>query len=335
MKDFFSLTPERVLDAVEAAGLPCTGRCLALNSFENRVYDVEVEDAQGDRTRRVVKFYRPGRWSRAQVLEEHVFLKDLAEAEIPVVVPRAFADGDTLRALSVEGGEILFGVFPKAGGRAPDELSGEALEQVGRLLGRLHQVGASRAAGARLRLDVAAFMEGPLRLLEEDFLPPETKGRYGDAARGLIAGARAALARLETRTPFTRIHGDCHLGNLLWTQAGACFVDFDDMVVGPAVQDLWLLAPGRDAEAEEARERLLVGYRQFRDFDSQALREIEWLRGLRLIHYSGWLARRWEDPAFKAAFPQFGSAAYWREECQALETTLHLAGRASGQGGAV
>ncbi len=329
-KYFFELTPDRVLDAVEAAGIRCTGRCQALNSFENRVYSVEIESEAAENTGlpptsserfRIVKFYRPGRWTKAQILEEHQFLDDLQAQEIPAVAPLKFPDGSTLRTL--ESG-IHYCLFPKIGGRAPDELDDESLRRVGRLLGRIHTVGRMRDAPGRIRLSPDSYGIANLEyLLEKNLIPDEFRARYETAAREICAITKPWFE--ETRSQ--RVHGDCHLGNLLYrSTAGAegatqwFFVDFDDMVVAPPVQDLWLLLPSRDRQKLEV---LLEGYEETGEFDRTSLRLIEPLRALRFIHYTGWVARRWDDPAFPQAFPQFGTYRYWKDETEDLERQWH------------
>jgi Ser/Thr protein kinase RdoA (MazF antagonist) len=318
-KFFFELTPERVLQAVEAAGLQCTGRCMALGSFENRVYDVELE-TDGEKGRRVIaKFYRPGRWSEAQILEEHRFLLDLVAAEIPAVQPLEFPGGGTLRAVPAVG--ISYSIFPKVGGRAPDELSDEQLVRIGRLLARIHNVGSAGSAPNRVRLDVATYGRANLKfLVEGKALPPDLGARYREVCEKIFERLEPDLLRRSVQ----RIHGDCHLGNLLWNSQGPFFLDFDDMLRGPAVQDVWLLVPGRDEEALRQREVLLEGYSEMRAFDRSELALIEGLRALRFVHYSAWLARRWQDPAFPLAFPQFGKPLYWEKELRDLETQLVL-----------
>lgn len=319
-KFFFELTPDRVLDAVETAGIQCTGRCQPLNSFENRVYDVEIEwDGPGkpatpSENHRVVKFYRPGRWSREQILDEHQFLADLAEREIPAVAPAKFPDGATLKTLD---SGIHYCLFPKVGGRAPDELDDEKLKRVGRLLARIHQVGRARSADHRIALTPDTYGIANLDfLLEKGLIPNEFRDRYAAAARAICEMTAPWFKETETQ----RIHGDCHLGNLLFGSSSAFFVDFDDMVVGPPVQDLWLLLPGRDRQKLEV---LLEGYEEIGDFDRSTLKLIEPLRALRFIHYTGWIARRWDDPAFPQAFPHFGSYRYWNDETEDLERQWH------------
>jgi Ser/Thr protein kinase RdoA (MazF antagonist) len=326
---FFELTPDRVLDAVEASGLRCTGRCQALNSFENRVYDVELESERPGASldaRRVVKFYRPGRWSREQILEEHQFLADLVAAEIPAIAPLPFEDGATLHETP---SGIAYALFPKVGGRAPDEFTDEQLERVGTLLGRVHAVGAARKAHHRIRLTPETYGEANLEYLLRHWVPADFRARYEAAVRGILG---LSTPWFEAAAPGAqRIHGDCHPGNLLANAEGHYFfLDFDDMVVGPPVQDLWLLVPGRDTESRVQREALLEGYARMRAFDRASLRLLEPLRALRFIHYTAWIARRWEDPAFPLAFPEFNSHAYWADETADLEEQLRIIRESAG-----
>ncbi len=319
---FFRLTPDHVLAAVEAGGFLPSGHCAALNSLENRVYDVRLEDG----SHLVAKFYRPGRWTREAILEEHRFLAQLRDEEIPVCVPLEFPDGCTLH----EEAGILYAVWPRTGGRAPDELSDESLASLGRLLARIHNVGAARDAPERWRLTSAHFVRDPLRILQER-LPPSCAGRYRRAALRV-----AEIYDERSRgVPLHRIHGDCHLGNLLRGDLGFFFLDFDDFVVGPAVQDIWMLTPGRDAEGLRQRSVLVEGYREFRDFPARWLLLAETLRAMRFVHYAAWIARRWEDPAFPRTFPHFGTEEYWQRETSDLEEQLEWieSGGAEGGGG--
>jgi Ser/Thr protein kinase RdoA (MazF antagonist) len=304
---FFRLTPEWVLRAVEAGGFRPTGHCSALVCLENRVYDVRLEDG----SHVVAKFYRPGRWSREAILDEHRFLADLSKAEIPVCAPLPFADGETLH--EVEG--IHYAVWKRTGGRAPEEFRDEELEMLGRLLARIHNVGAAGRAPHRPRLDAASGVLEPLARLEERFLPRECRRRYRAAAEQ----AAALYDAWSEGVPIHRIHGDCHVGNLLHGSEGWFFLDFDDFVTGPAVHDVWMLLPGRDRHGLRQREVLIGAYRQFRDFETRWLRLVEPLRAFRFVSYAAWIARRWEDPAFPAAFPHFGSAEYWENETRDLE----------------
>jgi Ser/Thr protein kinase RdoA (MazF antagonist) len=304
---FFALTPDRVLDAVEVGGLRSTGRCLPLRAFENRVYEVELEDE----SRVVVKFYRPGRWSRETILDEHRFLADLAEAEVPVVAPMDLGTGSTLN--EIEG--IDYAAFPRVRGRSLDELDAEHRRQIGRTLGRLHAVGAARPAPHRPTVGVEYYIHEPLRILTEgDFIPGTLAPRYRDVALRI---ADTAAKRLAPARP-QRIHGDLHWGNILWTRDGPILVDFDDCAMGPPVQDLWLLARGRDEEAQQGREDLLEGYELFREFDRSALALIEPLRAMRIVYMSGWIAKRWADPSFPHAYPNFKDVRYWMQEYEAL-----------------
>lgn len=324
-KFFFALTPDRILDAVEASGLRCTGRCLPLNSMENRVYEVEleVEDRDALRSRseafRIVKFYRPGRWSQEQILEEHAFLKELADAEIPVASPLPFDDGETLHRLPEI--DIWYAIFPKIGGRTPDELTVDQLEQVGRLIARMHNVAATKESEHRLVLHPETYGTQNLQfLLEADLIPPDIRDRYREIVEKICEISLPWFEQAEVQ----RLHGDAHMGNLLQGSSGFFWVDFDDMVRGPCVQDIWLVAPGRDAWTRQEREILLEGYVQMRDFDRSTLRLIEPLRALRFIHFSAWIGKRWDDPAFPKNFPHFGSYQYWREELSGLEEQLQL-----------
>jgi Ser/Thr protein kinase RdoA (MazF antagonist) len=296
-----------VLNAVEVGGLRSTGRCLPLRAFENRVYEVELEDER----RLVVKFYRPGRWSRETILDEHAFLADLAAAEVPVAAPLDLGTGSTL----AESEGIYYAAFPKVRGRWLDELDAENRRRIGRTIGRMHAVGAARPAPHRLRLDVATYIERPVEvLMAGDFIPGTLGPRYRDTALRIADAARDALAA----APAQRIHGDLHWGNILWASDGPILVDFDDCLMGPPVQDLWLLARGDTEEARRAREDLLEGYEVFREFDRSTLELCEMLRAMRIVHMSGWIARRWDDPSFPHAFPNFRDHRYWMQEYEAL-----------------
>lgn len=324
---FYELGIERVLKAVERDGLECTGRCMALNSMENRVYEVEiaVDDPKKLRTPseryRIAKFYRPGRWTMEQILDEHRFLLDLQENEIPAVAPLPFADGSTLK--KVDDCDIWYALFPKIGGRAPEEMGEEQLQRLGRLLARVHNVGAVRPAPHRLRLDPATYGRNNLNyLLQHGMIPKDCITRYQTIVEKLCATCEPWFAT----TAYQRIHGDCHIGNILWGRDGFFLVDFDDMLMGPCVQDLWLLLPGDSEEARQKLEILVEAYSGMRQFDRNSLRLIEALRALRFVHFSAWIARRWQDPSFPRAFPQFGESKYWPEQIQDLEEQLMLIG---------
>ena len=309
-----------MLNVLDAVGLRCDGRLLSLNSYENRVYQVGQEEgpARGQPPRGqdqiVAKFYRPDRWSEAQILEEHAFALELAAAEIPVVAPLAH-DGRTLHASD----GFLFAVYPRQGGRAPELEDPQTLEWIGRFIGRIHAVGRVRAFASRPALDIASFGDEPRAfLVEGGFIPPELVASWTSVADLALEGVRAAFQRTG-RYETLRLHGDCHSGNVLWTPTsgnaagGPHFVDLDDSRMGPAVQDLWMLVSGDRHSMSRQLGHLLKGYEDFADFDDRELHLLEALRTLRLLHYSAWLARRWDDPAFPIAFPWFGTVRYWQD----------------------
>lgn len=318
---FFELTPERVLDSVEAGGYRVTGRCSALGSYENRVYDLELEPTdENPRSRVVAKFYRPGRWTETQIQEEHQFISDLMAAEIPTAMPLPFPDGRTLK--KTDQGDIWYAVFERVGGRPSVELGDEQTEILGRLLARMHGVGEQRLAPNRITLDENTYGRASLEILNAgNWLPASLAQTYVATAERIFALYRQRLDALHL-PKLSRIHGDCHPGNLLWGSKGPFFLDFDDLVRGPSVQDIWLLVPGRDAEAKAQRELLLDAYEAMRPFHRGELKLIEPLRGLRILRFSAWIAHRWEDPAFPQAFPQFGTDSYWREELQNLQQVV-------------
>lgn len=307
--------------AVEAGGgRRATGSVYALNSLENRVYEVALEEAPPV----VVKFYRPGRWSKEALLDEHQFVADLVEAEVPVAAPLVADDESGATVGELDG--IYFSVYPKLRARAVEEIDEAGAERLGRLLARLHLVGEKRAAPARPRFEPRAIVEASLALLRAaQVVPFDLEARYEVAARRVLAAAEARWP-----TDALRIHGDCHLGNLMWGRPapGAdetyFLVDFDDFVVGPAAQDLWLAVGGRDEEATRAREALLEGYAELRALPSggaAAVRAlVEPLRGLRIVRYAAWVAARWSDPAFPRAFPVYREYASWQRELHALES---------------
>jgi len=313
LEDFYALSPDAVLEAVEAAGFATTGHCFALNALENRVYDVRLEDERHV----VVKFYRPERWSREAIDEEHAMLHALEAAEIPVCVPMRLADGATLHALR----GIHFAIWPRTGGRSPDEFRDDELAVLGRLLARIHDTAEGLRLAHRPTLDPESV---PLRALEAleagAFLPPSVAGRY----RRLVEDVVGIYRDRAQGVPLQPIHGDCHAGNLLRDGDRWFFLDFDDMVIGPAVQDVWMLLPGRDAEAARQRALLVDAYRAFRPFDDRWLELIEPLRAFRFVFYAGWIARRWDDPCFPDAFPHFGTEEYWMRETRDLEEQLEV-----------
>ncbi|MBW2277984.1 MAG: serine/threonine protein kinase, partial [Deltaproteobacteria bacterium] len=278
---FNRLEPEQVIDAVEQGGTRCSGRFIILNSYENRVYQLQMEDESWV----VGKFYRPGRWSRETILAEHEFLAELAEVEIPVACPLQLDSGTTLG--EVEG--IFFSLFPRVGGRSPEELDDEQARVLGRLIARIHNIGDMHETPHRIALDPQTYGQQNLEyLLDNDVIPQEAREIYA-------ATVEMLLVRIEPKfagVPVHRIHGDCHLANLIQTTKGPTFLDFDDMVIGPAVQDIWMLVPSYDEYGQRQRAELLEAYREFREFDHAWLRLVEPLRALRFVHYSTWIARR-------------------------------------------
>jgi len=335
------LTPDVVLDALASVGLIGDGRLLALSSYENRVYQVHLEDGRVV----VAKFYRPGRWSDAQILEEHTFAHELAAAEVPVVAP-LLLHGETLNHF----GGFAFSVSPRRGGRRPELDDPEVLEWVGRYLARIHNVGAATPFAQRPSLDLTRFGHAPRQwLLAHDHLPLDVRSAWekasqdaidliADSTGNVLAGGQKVLkssasnltgddAAEDGTVRSLRLHGDCHPGNILWTPLeapasalpGPHFVDLDDCCMGPAVQDLWMLLSGDRAQRSKQLGCLLDGYEQLRDFDRRELTLIELLRTLRLIHYSAWLAQRWADPIFAINFPWFGSSDYWQGQVQMLQ----------------
>jgi Ser/Thr protein kinase RdoA (MazF antagonist) len=312
-----SLTPDVVLDALAGLDLHGDGRLMALNSYENRVYQVYLED----RSAVVVKFYRPGRWSDAQIAEEHAFSTELTAAEVPAVAPLALS-GATLH----HHGGFAFSVSPYRGGRGPELDDFEVLEWVGRFLARIHSVGAARPFEVRPSLDLQSFgIASRDWLLGRDMIPLDVQRDWEkacNAAFEMIEGTALGTAA-DADLKKLRLHGDVHPGNILWTptdrpDGGPHFVDLDDARTGFAVQDLWMLLSGDRPQRTAQLSGLLEGYEQFREFDRRELALIEPLRTLRQIHYSAWLARRWRDPIFPINFPWFGSSDYWKEQINML-----------------
>jgi len=312
---FSLLTPDCVLSALESIGLRSDGRMLALNSYENRVYQVGIEESAP----LVVKFYRPARWTDAAILEEHAFVQELVEREIPVVPALTF-DGKSLHEF--EG--FRFSVFARHGGRAPELENRDTLEWLGRFLGRIHAIGELQPYQHRPTLDIETFGIAPRDyLLTHNFIPPDLDAAYRSVVEQALQGVRHCYERAgEMR--HLRLHGDCHAGNVLWTDDGPHFVDFDDSRMGPAVQDLWMLLSGEREDRVRQLADVLAGYEDFCDFDARELHLIEALRTLRLIHYAAWLAQRWEDPAFKQAFPWFNTQRYWQDRILELREQIAL-----------
>src|SRR5664279_1583396 len=327
---YADLTPTAVLDALDGVGLRGDGRMLQLNSYENRVFQAFLEDGRVV----VTKFYRPARWSDAQILEEHAFASELAAAEIPVAAPLVLQPdrdsphaatvtlaGATLGVASIGAHDYRFGVCERLAGRAPELGDPEVLRWLGRYIGRLHAVGATAKFVHRLTIDVASYGDASRSfLLANDIVSPDASTAWRELVDAALAACRAAFDAAPLRT--LRLHGDCHPGNVLWTDRGPHFVDLDDAVNGPAIQDLWMLLSGDRAAMTSQLLDVLEGYESFMDFDWRELRLIEPLRTLRMIHHSAWIARRWSDPSFPIAFPWFASPSYWAEQCTRLREQL-------------
>ena len=317
MPSFATLEPALVLDALDTVGVHGDGRLLALGSYENRVYRVQLDEPVQDQEAVVVKFYRPGRWSAAQIQEEHDFAWDLQTQEVPVVAP-LLLQGRTLHHFA----GFDFSVSPMRGGRTPELEDLDVLEWIGRFLARLHNTGAARAFEHRSTLNIERLAEEPARWLQaQQAIPLEVERDWREAFEAVLPLLHTRLAGMEQA--LIRVHGDCHPGNILWTPAeqpdgGPHFVDLDDSSMGPAVQDLWMLLSGDRRQRTLQLSALLDGYEQLREFDRRELAWIEGLRTLRLIHYSAWLARRWHDPTFPIHFPWFGTPDYWRGQVHML-----------------
>ncbi len=310
---FAALTPSRVLDTVEALGFLPDARVFALNSYENRVYQVGLEDGRY----LVVKFYRPQRWSTAQILEEHGFAIELAEHELPVIAPLAI-DGNTLHQLD----DFQVAVFPRFSGRPPELDNLDNLLVMGRFVARIHAIGALRSFQHRHQFSLQRLaIDSREYLLQEDFLPPDLRAAYETLSSDLIAVMESRFK--EHGEPISlRLHGDCHPGNVLWKDETPHFVDFDDSVTGPAIQDLWMMLSGDRDQRQAQLLELVEGYNEFHDFRVRELNLIETLRTLRLMNYSAWLARRWQDPAFPLSFPWFNTERYWAEHILELREQL-------------
>lgn len=310
------LTPDVILNAVETIGFRGDGRLLALNSYENRVYQIGLET--GDMI--VGKFYRPLRWDDAAILEEHAFTQELAEREIPVVAPLANESGETLHCFQ----GFRFALYPKRPGRMPELDDPETLEWMGRFIGRMHAVGAIQRFRDRPTLDLESFGEAPFHyILSRGMVPPDLEIAYRSLVDDLLLRIRDCFDRVPNLSAI-RLHGDCHPGNVLWTGDGPHFVDFDDCRMGPAIQDLWMLLSGDRSEITRQLRHVLEGYAEFHDFDAAELHLLEALRTLRMIHYAGWLARRWDDPAFKISFPWFNTQKYWQDHILGLREQAAL-----------
>ena len=313
--DYAHLTPDVLLDAVERCGYRSSGQLLALNSYENRVYRIGLDDGPP----LVAKFYRPGRWSNQAILEEHAFALELAAQEIPVVAPWRINDS-TLQ----EYAGYRFALYPCQGGGWPELGRRDERLWMGRFIGRIHAVGATRLFEYRPTLTIDHLGARSARFLQEQgFLPPHIETAYRTLTADLLQQVTGCFRAAGNSTNL-RLHGDCHPGNVLWTEQGPHFVDLDDCQNGPAIQDLWMLISGERQDMQRQLADLLEGYLQFHDFDYRELQLIEALRTLRMIHYAAWLARRLDDPAFPRAFPWFNTPRYWEEHILALREQSSL-----------
>lgn len=308
---FYDLKPENVLDAIEQLGFFTTGEFTQLNSYENRVFDVALENQDGAaRSRVIAKFYRPQRWSREAIQAEHDFLWELKHQDIGVVPPMKIHE-QTL----FEYKNMYVGLFPKFRGRMPDELNDSDFAQIGRILARVHNIGAQSKARARPNMDTSYYGGWDTLDFLQDWIADEVRDRYNDAASFLLE----EVDDLFDPSEFIRIHGDCHRGNLLHDGSMYNLVDFDDFCNGPAVQDLWMLLPGDQSETLAQQEVFIKAYSELREFPMHQLQWIPLLRALRIMGYAGWIAKRWDDPSFSIIFPNFNSYRYWAEECEAIE----------------
>lgn len=322
-KFFFDLTPDTVLDSIEKLGLRTTGRCLQLSSMENRVYEVEIEVPHSQVKNEsdkyiVVKFYRPGRWSFDQIKDEHNFLFDLLENELPVIAPLKL-EGESI--FKLENMNIYYTLFPKKGGRAPDEFSQDDFSLLGRTIARIHNIGELHMAKNRITIDATSFGLRNLDFLKQsNIIPNNFKERYYHVVEQICQEITPLFQNVKN----IRIHGDCHRGNIIKRDESFYFIDFDDMLNGPAIQDLWLIIPGRDEESNRDFDRFIDSYETMRSFNYQEKNLVEPLRTLRYIHFSAWMAKRWDDPIFKINFPYFNSDQYWAEQISDLYDQLEI-----------
>jgi len=322
------LTPDVVLDALDAVGFRGDGRILQLNSYENRVFQVMLEDGGSV----VAKFYRPARWTDEQIVEEHRFALELAAAEVPVVAPCILAHGasgvrllpsDPPATLAVGPDPLRYAVAPRHAGRAPELEDDAVLQRLGGFIGRLHDVGARQPFAHRRTMAAADALAALTTLVDGDFVPRDQIKAWTEACERAIELIEAAFARVKPRQ--IRLHGDCHPGNLLWRDSGVHVVDLDDACMGPAIQDLWMLLSGEPEAAAHQLQQLLRGYAPFHNFDRRELQLVEPLRLLRMIRHNAWVAQRWHDPAFPVAFPDFGTSSYWGQQVMQLRDQMRAA----------
>lgn len=308
-KPYANLEPHVMLDAIESLGLKCTGSLLSLNSYENRVVQVGMEESPP----LIAKFYRPERWSDATILEEHQFATELVAQEIPIVAPIIINDQSLHHYQN-----FRFALFHKHGSRAVELDSLEHLEMLGRLIGRLHSIGSCRGFVARPQINLQTYGHDPYQfLLKNDFIPDHFKQAYSTTVESVLQKIQLLFEQFSPLKQI-RLHGDCHAGNVLWDGANLKMVDFDDCLTGPAIQDIWMLLSGDESQIARQLDKILCGYEDFYEFNYRELKLVEAFRTLRLLHYSAWLAKRWEDPAFPANFPWFGTTNYWQEQIHNL-----------------
>lgn len=309
---FENLTPSFIQDAIESLGYLCDGRVFGLNSYENRVYQIGIEEEQP----LIAKFYRPNRWTREQILEEHSFCFELQDQELPVVAPLQL-DNESL----FEYGDFMFALFPRKGGHAPELDNLDNLFILGRMLGRIHRIGAAEPFKHRPTIDLQSYGHDSVKLISEQFIPGELKTAYDTLAQDLLNRMEQIWQESEPQD-LIRVHGDCHIGNMLWRDNAPHFVDFDDARMAPAIQDIWMLLSGdRDSQQAQLLE-IIEGYNEFGEFNPAQLKLTETLRTLRIMNYAAWLARRWEDPAFPHNFPWFNTVRYWSDHILELREQL-------------
>lgn len=312
---YAQLNPNVILDAIESTGFSCTGGLLALNSYENRVYQIGVEEAQPI----IAKFYRPHRWSSDAILEEHQFSLELVRHEIPVIAPLMINDQTLHHHL-----DFRFALFPRRGGRALELDNSEQLEWMGRFIGRLHGVSACQPFQNRIQLNTQSYGHEPYEfIMEQSFIPDYLKPNFCKTVETALKKIDQIFKSVGQIDPI-RLHGDCHAGNVLWSQLGPHIVDLDDCLMGPAIQDIWMLLSGEPKQIEIQLTKILKGYCEFHDFNPRERHLIEPLRTLRMLHYSGWLAKRWADPAFPLSFPWFNTPVYWENQMMNLNEQIVL-----------
>lgn len=312
---YANLTPQIILEAVESLGFSCNGTLNALNSYENRVYQLGLDD----KAPVIVKFYRPNRWTRTTILEEHAFAQELAAHEIPVIAPMAI-NGESLHQYQ----EFQFAMFPRHGGRALELDNDEQLQWMGRFLGRLHRVGSCKPFKQRINLNIETYARQPYQfLLTEQFIPDYLKANFCATVERVLKHLEQVMSMVG-QVSHIRLHGDCHAGNVLWREEGPHIVDLDDCLTGPAIQDLWMLLSGTHQQMQEQLGKILIGYNEFHDFNPREIYLIESLRTLRMLHYCGWLAKRWNDPAFPLNFPWFNTPVYWQNQLANLNEQIEL-----------